>query len=192
MDEWGCRGGAYALVTQIGPSPKLEHACECYINCIILHYYHLYFLFVCVNGNQWIFIEMWHVFLCVLPENNCLCRRPWHRESERSAMQMEICCSDCFLKRVGVDKQPPHCEVLPRRFSHMVVLVDCWPWAIGSLSVAHNHTHANAHTLAAFFQSQTISFSLPPALTYHILCSLTAGLPPLHNVRWGDVLWQIK
>lgn len=106
----------------------------------------------------------------------------------------KMCRSDCFLKRVGVDKQPPHCEVLPRRFSHMVVLVDCWQLAIGSLSVGHNHTHtqANTHTLAAFFQSQTISFSLPPASTYHILCSLAATLLPLHNVRWGDVLWQIK
>lgn len=47
MDEWGCGGGAYAVVTQIGPSPKLEHAREYCINCIILHYYHLYFLFVC-------------------------------------------------------------------------------------------------------------------------------------------------
>lgn len=34
MDEWGYGRTAYTVVTQIGPSPGLERACEYYI----IHY----------------------------------------------------------------------------------------------------------------------------------------------------------
>ena len=109
------------------------------------------------------------------------------RESERDAMQMEKCVVlTAFLSVWELTNDLHTVKYCPD------VSATWWCWwtadrGPSALYLSHTHTHTqmhrHTHTLAAFFQTQTISFSLPPASTYHILCSLAAALLPLHNVR---------